>query len=193
VYNKEGKDAAAAKPMRSDEVGVQKHVEYKDGVKQTVQLEELSELKHQLTWRITESSIPLKTLGHVSTVTLRPVTISGGCFLQWRTAFGAQATLTLIEDARFKQRDCFEQIRSVLQRQQMRAASKRKCMLKKIEFATENKLSPCPAYVSSNARCSRGLLVLSEWWGANSQMKKKALKLARSGYRTIVIDFYRGT
>ena len=37
-----------------------------------------------------------------------------------------------------------------------------------------------------------GIVVIQEWWGLNDQIKSVADKLAKSGYRALVPDLYRG-
>ena len=37
-----------------------------------------------------------------------------------------------------------------------------------------------------------GMVVIQEWWGLNDQIKSVADKLAKSGYRALVPDLYRG-
>jgi carboxymethylenebutenolidase len=49
-------------------------------------------------------------------------------------------------------------------------------------------------YLAEPAQAQRapGMVVIQEWWGLNDQIKGVAERLAKSGYRALVPDLYRG-
>jgi len=49
-----------------------------------------------------------------------------------------------------------------------------------------------PEIGANAAAKAPGMVVIQEWWGLNDQIKGVADKLAKSGYRALVPDLYRG-
>ena len=52
----------------------------------------------------------------------------------------------------------------------------------------------CPGYLATDKTdaSTPGFVVIQEWWGLNTQMKKMADRLAEAGYRALVPDLFRG-
>jgi carboxymethylenebutenolidase len=62
----------------------------------------------------------------------------------------------------------------------------------------ENKVIPFPllagqGYLATNGHESKlGLVLLSEWWGLNVNICGTAERFGELGFKTIVLDVYRG-
>lgn len=52
----------------------------------------------------------------------------------------------------------------------------------------------CPGYLATGKAdaSAPGFVVIQEWWGLNSQIKKTADRLSEAGYRALVPDLFRG-
>jgi len=53
---------------------------------------------------------------------------------------------------------------------------------------------PCKGYLAEPEKGSKapGVVVIQEWWGLNDQIKGVADRVAKTGYRALVPDLYRG-
>jgi glutathione S-transferase len=100
VSSDEGKAALA-------EVGAHRTVTYKDGTIQTIRITGLSDLDNSISWEL-EVSAPATTFtAQTHTVRLRRVTEGNTTFIEWSTLFSADASIEVLQDAKYKQADNF--------------------------------------------------------------------------------------
>jgi len=93
------------------EVGVLKQIRYRDDTVQTIKIVELSDLKHVVSWDVVASEPAVSFLSVSHSIRLTPITTEQRTFMEWDTHFSRDATPAVVEDARFKQQENFEQLR----------------------------------------------------------------------------------
>lgn len=83
---------------------------FKEGTQQTVQLTELSDDLHQISYALISSNPPVNHLGANHTIRLFRVTSDNTTFLQWTSRYSGNTPVEVIEDSRWKKRDAFEHV-----------------------------------------------------------------------------------
>jgi len=97
-------------PADEGVVGAEKKVTYKDGTVQTIKRVEISDLRTTVSWDVIASEPAVSYFAASHTIRLRRVTSDNTTFAEWTTDFSSDATVGVIEDARFKQAENFQQL-----------------------------------------------------------------------------------
>jgi len=106
-YNSYVTSASNEGKSHDDEVGAIKAITYKDGTTQRIMLIGLSDASWSVSWDVIESEPPIEVYSVSHTIRLRRVTESNQTFATWTTDFSNDATATVTEDQRYKQRENF--------------------------------------------------------------------------------------
>jgi len=96
-------------------VGSARELHYKDGTKQTVEIRELSDLHHFVTWEVTSSEPNVSYTSATHRVRCYEVTnpshgSKAQTFVEWSTDFSNDAKLQVIEDSRHKKKEAFSDL-----------------------------------------------------------------------------------
>ncbi|CUA74112.1 hypothetical protein RSOLAG22IIIB_05402 [Rhizoctonia solani] len=90
---------------------------FKDGTVESVKLEEHSSIDHFITYSVIETESPRGYSSVLSQIRLFPVTSGehrGSTFVQWSAQFSGDASVAVIEDARYKRRDALGDLSKAL-------------------------------------------------------------------------------
>lgn len=100
--------------VRKDEDETTFNVAYADHTIQKIHLLEWSDIELKVMWEVLASEPPAPTGSAVHTITCRPVTSTGECFMIWNTDFSSDCTLAVLEDSKWKKLDAFAQLQDFL-------------------------------------------------------------------------------
>merc|ERR1719159_91831 len=89
---------------------------YADHTIQKIRQLEYSALEMKVTWEVIESEPAAPTFSAVHTITCSRVTTTNQCFVAWNTDFSSDVTPAVIEDAKWKKDDAFEQLQDFCQK-----------------------------------------------------------------------------
>jgi len=106
-YNPQVLSAVNEGKAHDDEVGSVKAITYKDGTIQRIKLIGLSDATWSVSWDLIESEPPIEVYSVAHSIRLRRVTESNQTFATWTTDFSNDATASVTEDQRYKQRENF--------------------------------------------------------------------------------------
>jgi len=113
-YNSYVTSAENEGKAHDDEVGSIKAITYKDGTTQRIKLIGLSDATWSVSWDVIESEPPIEVYSVSHTIRLRRVTESNQTFATWTTDFSNDATATVTEDQRYKQRENFTSLQKAV-------------------------------------------------------------------------------
>eukprot|EP01041_Mallomonas_annulata_P008401 gene8401-17318_t len=98
----------------SNTIGSTFQITFKDGVKMTIQLAELSQITHSLTFEVISSDPPSLVSSVLHTISLRRVTADNSTFVEWITDFSNDATADIISDSTYKRKDALRDLNGVV-------------------------------------------------------------------------------
>ncbi|KAJ8606001.1 hypothetical protein CTAYLR_010126 [Chrysophaeum taylorii] len=87
---------------------------YADGTKQTVQIVELSDLVHFVTYQVVESRPAISYSSALFKIQLYEVTTADQVFVEWTTDFSNDASAAVIGDSRYKKHEGFKALATYL-------------------------------------------------------------------------------
>mmetsp|Transcript_1382 Transcript_1382/g.2208 ORF Transcript_1382/g.2208 Transcript_1382/m.2208 type:complete len:189 (+) Transcript_1382:128-694(+) len=105
---------ASDKKEADNAVGGLRIVQYKDNIKQTYKVLELSDIHHTITYDLIESSPSVSFSSAVYTISLKRITESNSTFICWTTDFSNDAGQAEVQDSKFKKLEAFKLLRSFL-------------------------------------------------------------------------------
>jgi hypothetical protein len=100
--------------VSTDEDGTTINIAYADDTVQKVHIVERSELDMKVAWEVLESEPAAQTLSTVHTIRCHRVTDTKDCYVTWTTDYSSDVTNDVIEDARWKKIEAFEQLQEFL-------------------------------------------------------------------------------
>lgn len=86
------------------------NIAYTDHTVQKINELEFSLLDFEVTWEVLDSDPPAPTFSAVHTIRCHRVTNTGECFVTWNTDFSSDCMLPVLEDAKWKKSDAFDQL-----------------------------------------------------------------------------------
>mmetsp|Transcript_25379 Transcript_25379/g.40715 ORF Transcript_25379/g.40715 Transcript_25379/m.40715 type:complete len:189 (+) Transcript_25379:108-674(+) len=99
---------ASDKKEADNAVGGLRIVQYKDNIKQTYKVLELSDIHHTITYDLIESSPSVSFSSAVYTISLKRITESNSTFICWTTDFSNDAGQAEVQDSKFKKLEAFK-------------------------------------------------------------------------------------
>jgi len=87
---------------------------YSDNTIQKIRQLGYSALDMSVTWEVIESEPAAPTFSAVHTIQCHRITTSSQCFLSWTTDFSSDCTVAVVEDAKWKKTDAFQQLQDFL-------------------------------------------------------------------------------
>mmetsp|Transcript_43258 Transcript_43258/g.69355 ORF Transcript_43258/g.69355 Transcript_43258/m.69355 type:complete len:160 (+) Transcript_43258:108-587(+) len=96
-------------------VGGTRCIHYNDGTQQTVQIMEISDLRKSVTYNVISSEPAVTYTSATHQITLREVTNPSGdakaqTFVEWTSDYSNDASISVIEDSRYKKKTAFGQM-----------------------------------------------------------------------------------
>lgn len=92
-------------------------VTYQDKTVQKVQLLELSDARHEVSWQLIDSVPATSVMSSQHSIRLSPITTDNSTFIEWSTVFSKDANIDVLEDSKYKQLENFNYLRRSLQPQ----------------------------------------------------------------------------
>merc|ERR1719413_18514 len=87
---------------------------YSDNTIQKIRQLGYSALDMSVSWEVIESEPAAPTFSAVHTIQCHRITTSNECFMSWSTDFSNDCTVAVVEDAKWKKADAFQQLQDFL-------------------------------------------------------------------------------
>ena len=93
------------------QVGAHVQINYANGSKWTLEVTELSDKHHSISYQVVSAEPALEATSLESDIKLHRVTTKDTTFVQWSTDFSNDADAEMVQDQKFKKQDFFEQVK----------------------------------------------------------------------------------
>mmetsp|Transcript_2333 Transcript_2333/g.7092 ORF Transcript_2333/g.7092 Transcript_2333/m.7092 type:complete len:118 (+) Transcript_2333:167-520(+) len=97
-----------------DQVGSLHALKYKDGQSISINIRELSDIEHFVTWEVVSSDEALPVSSTIHTIRVRRITASNETFVEWSTDFSSDASAEVIQDSKFKKLEAFKDMEAAM-------------------------------------------------------------------------------